>query len=106
MTNGTVKGRISNKEFEAYGGTEISMMNLGNNTISSGTMGGEGYWEWTLSWNADGFIGQGWTSDGINFYNDIMNGTFDKDKYGPSIAGKTNLIYYGCSTYELSSQPN
>ena len=104
---GEIRGITSKEEFELYNGAKVAMLDAGNDAVSSGGMtGGEGYFEWSLSWNSAGFIGVTWTIDGVDFQEDIENGTFDKDKFGLAIASNALLISRGCAEYHLNASKN
>ena len=68
-----VNGIISREELEAYGGTNIMLMDARNNSTDSGkvVVVGEGYYEFSFTYDVNtGFIGLGWVAAGIDFERD------------------------------------
>lgn len=61
----TLSGTITEQEYLAYGGAEISLMNnLNDNTTSGGSLSGEGTYTWSISWDENGFSGKNWKAFG------------------------------------------
>mgnify|MGYP005782732099 CR=1 FL=1 len=101
---GEARGTITQEELEKYGRANIILMNTGDALVSGGTTGGAGIWRWSLTWNNEGFIGQGWVFDQVDHEQSIIDGTFNKDLFGPSLASYGLLISMGCSTFSIISQ--
>lgn len=57
----TLSGTITEQEYLQYGGVEISLLNDTNgNTTSGGHLEGEGTYNWSITWDDDGFTGVNW----------------------------------------------
>ena len=106
---GTARGTLSEEEVQAYGGAMIDLLDNTNDMTGSGTSGtasGSGTYEWTLSWDSQGFTGYGWYAWDFDYsaaYNDgsistLLNGTSEGYYVANDLSGHRNYVTAGCAS--------